>query len=225
MVIFSIGFFGYFFTLRKSLCRLGYLTVLSTTLSRKRIFILGGCILKILYFHLQHKYWVLYLGVPLELDLVLEIVLIDFLLIHEILLSQVQCAIIVLILHNLDVVCKGSIIWTTIIIRCKELWQEVSRILPTCKNISSNGANIFLKIYDVVSKWLHDIWHPICSFYNQDGNCGWQGTAQDVHFFYAHSHSMAPKCCKSFSQPIFHKFSHWNSQRHVSVFELCRWPK
>ena len=64
---------------------LWYITATSAAISSIKLFSLGYCSLDILYFSLQRKYWVLYLGFYIELDPVLEIVVIDFCLLHEIL--------------------------------------------------------------------------------------------------------------------------------------------
>ena len=63
MVSFPIGFIGEFSILRRSLCPLGYLMVTTAALSGTKLFSLGHCSLELLYYLLQHKYWVLHLGV------------------------------------------------------------------------------------------------------------------------------------------------------------------
>ena len=84
MVSFSIGFLGYLSILRISLCPLGCLTALSVGLSSTKFLSFFYCSLDIIYFSLQRKYWVLYLGVYLEIYLFLDIFVLKFCLLHEI---------------------------------------------------------------------------------------------------------------------------------------------
>ena len=79
-----------------------------------------------------------------KLDLYLISVGIDFCLLHEILQVQFQCDIVVLIFQHIGVPRNSSILLTTLLIGCKELRQEVAKILPSCTNISSNGEGIFI---------------------------------------------------------------------------------
>ena len=103
-----------FSILRRSLHMLWYITATSAAISSIKLFSLGYCSLGIIYFSLQQMYWVLYLVFSIELDLVLEIVLLDLQLLHGIIWFRSHCAAIVLILQNINVVCKGPVIRTTI---------------------------------------------------------------------------------------------------------------
>ena len=77
MVSFSILFLVELSILRISLHPIGNIMDPVTALSRNNIFCLGDCcpIIKLLYFSLQCKYWVLYIGVSLELNIILKLVI------------------------------------------------------------------------------------------------------------------------------------------------------
>ena len=68
-------------------------------LSRNNIFFCGDCrhSLDLIYFSLQCKYCALYLGVSFENNLILNIVILYFLLINDILGLQFYCSIIIMI--------------------------------------------------------------------------------------------------------------------------------
>ena len=88
------------------------LTSSSAALYRTNIFIIGDCSPEILYLWLQHQYWVFNLLFSFELNLILELVVIDFCLLYDILVFQVQGVIVGLILQHLDAACRGSIFRT-----------------------------------------------------------------------------------------------------------------
>ena len=78
MISFSIGLIGEFHILRMIIHPLGYLTAPTDTLYITKILSLGDCRLELFYFSLKRKYQVLYLGVLLKLDLVLDLIVIYF---------------------------------------------------------------------------------------------------------------------------------------------------
>ena len=131
---------------------IGNLTTPAAAFYRTKIFCFGSFSLEPLCFSLQCNYWVLYLGVSPILKLIIKLIVIEFFLIHDILILQVQRSIIEIIFLHTNLACKWSIIRTTIIIGCEGLQQEVDRILPTCTERISNREDIFIKIGDVVSK-------------------------------------------------------------------------
>ena len=157
MVSLHIRFLVDFSITTRSLHPIGNIMAPGASLYRNNIFCIGDCLrsLEFLYFSIQCKYWVLYLEFPREFKFILNIVILYFCLIHEILVFQVNCSIILLVLQDLNVACKCSIIQTKIIIVCEELRQDVSRILPTWTKISSNQTDLFNKTGYVASKWRH----------------------------------------------------------------------
>ena len=78
MISFSIGLIGEFHILRMIIHPLGYLTAPTDALYITKILSLGDCRLEVFYLSLKRKYWVLYLGVLLKLDLVLYLIVIYF---------------------------------------------------------------------------------------------------------------------------------------------------
>ena len=72
------------------------------------IFFLRECqhSIELFYFSLKWKYWVFYLAVSLKLKFILIIVIVYFCIIHENLGLWVQCSIIIMMFHHLNVACK-----------------------------------------------------------------------------------------------------------------------
>ena len=91
MVSFSIWFLVEFSIIMRSIHPIGDLMSPAVDLYGNSIFCLGECFcsLEFLYLSLKCKYWVFYLGVSLELNLILQIVIIYFYLIQDILGFQV----------------------------------------------------------------------------------------------------------------------------------------
>ena len=123
MVSFYILLLVEFSILMRSINTLGNIMDTDAILSNEKWFIIGDGSLEILYFIFQHKYCVLYPGYYLELELVLELILLELYLLHEILRVKIQFSAIVQTIQNVDIACKGSIIQTKIIIGFEELQQ------------------------------------------------------------------------------------------------------